>query len=258
VLLFLTGLPLWIAIPLLVVLPAVAALLGPLFIRRWIGFERLASNNEIAGFKFATVGVIYAVLVAFAIIVVWEKFNQAQTVVVEEAGAAATLYRLTDGPEPAAAAVRAALTKYLELAVDRDWPAMAKASESSETTKALNALYTSALPLARNPSLPQAVPSEMFKQMDSITEARRTRLHLAGGTVPLIIWLVLSSGAVLTVVFTFFFATKNLPAQMMMTGILALLVFMALLVIISIDRPFTGPTKVDSDPLRTVLADFSG
>jgi hypothetical protein len=50
---------------LLVVIPTIAAMCGPVLIRRRIGLERLTSNNEIAGFKFATVGVIYAVLLAF-------------------------------------------------------------------------------------------------------------------------------------------------------------------------------------------------
>ena len=54
-----------------------------------IGLERLTSNNEIAGFKFATVGVIYAVLLAFAVIVAWEKFSDAETAVIQEAGASA-------------------------------------------------------------------------------------------------------------------------------------------------------------------------
>jgi chromate transport protein ChrA len=90
--LFLAGLPLWVAAILLVVLPTMAAMCGPVLMRRRIGLERLASNNEIAGFKFATVGVIYAVLLAFAEIVVWEKFSDAETAVVQEAGASATLY----------------------------------------------------------------------------------------------------------------------------------------------------------------------
>jgi hypothetical protein len=73
--LFLAGLPLWVAAILLVVLPTIAAMCGPVLMRRRVGRERLASNNDIAGFKFATVGVIYAVLLAFAEIVVWEKFS---------------------------------------------------------------------------------------------------------------------------------------------------------------------------------------
>jgi hypothetical protein len=55
--LFLAGLPLWVAAILLVVLPTIAAMCGPVLMRRWIGLERLTTNNEIAGFKFAAVGV---------------------------------------------------------------------------------------------------------------------------------------------------------------------------------------------------------
>jgi hypothetical protein len=98
--LFLSGLPLWAATILLVVLPTMAAMCGPILVRRRIGLECLATNNQIAGFKFATVGVIYAVLLAFAVIVVWEKFTDAETAVVQEAGAAATLYPLASGLEP--------------------------------------------------------------------------------------------------------------------------------------------------------------
>src|ERR1700731_3019840 len=48
--LFLAGLPLWVAAILLVVLPTIAAMCGPALMRRQIGLERLASNNNIAGF----------------------------------------------------------------------------------------------------------------------------------------------------------------------------------------------------------------
>jgi hypothetical protein len=226
--LWLAGLPLWIAAIFLVLLPTAAAMCGPVLIRRRIGLERLVSNNEIAGFKFATVGVIYAVLLAFAVIVVWEKFSDAETAVVQEAGAAATLYELAAGPESEAAATRVALGNYLRLAIERDWPMMETGEESRETT-----------------------------QLDAITRARRTRLHLATGVVPGILWLTLYSGAVLTVLFTFFFGTKNLPAQVMMTGILSVLVFMGLLVIVSIDHPFTGAVHVGSEPLQSVVEDFA-
>jgi hypothetical protein len=45
-------------------------MLGPSLVRRYVTLEKLTTNNEVAGFKFAVVGVLYAVLVAFAIIVV--------------------------------------------------------------------------------------------------------------------------------------------------------------------------------------------
>ncbi len=256
-LLFLSGLPQWVSLILLVVLPTVLAVCGLIFSRRWLSPDRLTSNNEIAGFKFATVGAIYSVLVAFAVIIVWEKFNEAEVAVVQEAGAAATLFRLTAGSEPEKVAVRAALGTYLKLAVERDWPQMAKEKSSREATKALDNLYTVALHLTEDGTKQPALFIEIFKQIDSITQARRTRLHLATGVVPKVVWLVLSCGAVLTVGFTFFFGNKNLRAQAVMTGILSVLVFLALFTIVSIDHPFTGPSNVGSEPLRAVLEDFS-
>jgi Protein of unknown function (DUF4239) len=254
--LFLSSLPLWVSAFLLVIVPTALAMCGPVVIRRKVGLERLTTNNEIAGFKFATVGVIYAVLLAFAVIVVWERFSDAEGAVLQEAGASATLFRLSAGSDPEATATRVALKNYLKLAVERDWPLMANDKASGDVTKALDALYASAVHMSMSGARQSAVLTEIFKQLDTLTQARRTRLHLAMGIVPGILWTVLFCGAILTVGFTFFFGTENLAAQVMMTGILSTIVFMGLLVIVSINHPFTGPVHIDSDPLEKVLEDF--
>jgi len=241
--LFLSGLPLWITAFLLVVLPTVAAGCGLVLIRRYVGLERLTTNNEVAGFK-------------FAIIVVWQRYTDAEVAVVHEAGAAATLYRLAAGPEPEAHKLRSSLATYLRLAIERDWPQMAREQESAETNQALDALYGAALQLAQAAPRVPAVLVPIFTQIDLITEARRSRLHLAIGVMPAVLWAALLLGGLLTVSFTFFFGTENLTAQVMMTGILAVIVFMGLFVIVSIDHPFTGPVHVDPEPLLRVLTDF--
>jgi hypothetical protein len=41
-----------------------------------------------------------------------------------------------------------------------------------------------------------------------------------------------------------------------MTGVLSILVTLGLVVIISIDHPFTGPVHVQPGPLSAVLADM--
>ena len=95
--LFLTSQSLWISGILLVGLTTLIAMAGPVIVRRHVSLDRLSTNNEVAGFKFATVGVLYAVLLAFAVIVVWERFNDAEKYVAQEAGAAATVYSLSKG-----------------------------------------------------------------------------------------------------------------------------------------------------------------
>jgi phosphotransferase system glucose/maltose/N-acetylglucosamine-specific IIC component len=72
---------------LILVFPAIAVL-AQIGIRR--AWPRLAEgeHNDVAGFIIAVVGVIYAVLLAFVVIVSWEKFNSAESVVGEEAARA--------------------------------------------------------------------------------------------------------------------------------------------------------------------------
>ena len=253
---FLASVPLWLLIVMVVVIPTLLAMIAQLLIRRWVGVETLAKNNEIAGFKFATVGVIYAVLLAFSVIVVWEKFNDAQSSVAEEAGATAALFRYAEGKEPEAIAVRAALVNYLKTAIDEEWPAMSLESEAHGVTHALNQLYSAALALNRSGTRNTADMTEVFRQIDNVTAARRIRLHLSTGLVPDVIWIALFMGALLTVGFTLFFGSENLLAQVSMTGVLSLLVTLGLVVIISVDHPFTGPVYIHPDALAAVLEEF--
>ncbi len=254
---FLTTQPLWLTALLLLGLTTAVAMAGPAFVRRRVGLDKLSTNNEVAGFKFATVGVLYAVLLGFTVIVVWEKFSDAESNVAQEAGAAATVFRLADGlGADAGTALRARLTDYLEAAITRDWPDMERGEESPAATRALNGVYTAALSFNPTDGRGVAALAEILRQLDLMTQARRARLVLASGIVPGVIWLVLFGGAVLTVGFTFFFGTENLRAQTVMTGFLSLLIFSGLLVIVAVDHPFAGSVKVLPEALSRVVETF--
>ena len=252
--LFLTTRPIWLSAILLVVLPVLFAMSGPALVRRFVALDKLRTNNENAGFKFATVGVLYAVLLAFAVIVVWEKFNDADKSVAQEAGAAATIYRLAEGigGEPGAA-LQAAMTNYLKAAIEKDWPAMEQGSSSLAVTRALDGVYDALLTYRPSDARDSALLTEVLYQLDQVTQARRGRLVLASGIVPGVIWCVLFGGAFLTVAFTFFFGTQNLRAQTVMTGALCALIFSGLLIIVAIDHPFAGTVKVGPEALNAVL-----
>lgn len=100
--------------------------------------------------------------------------------------------------------------------------------------------------------------AEIFSQLDVLTQTRRVRLAAAEGAIPGVLWTVLFGGAVVTIIFTFFFGTKNLRAQVLMAGMLALLIWSELLITVVIDKPFTGSIKVSPEPLAVILADFAG
>ena len=61
---------------------------------RWrLGVEFIASNHEVAGFKYAVVGVAYAVLLAFVVVGVWEQYEDTDDAAQAEAESFYNLFR---------------------------------------------------------------------------------------------------------------------------------------------------------------------
>jgi hypothetical protein len=133
---------------------------------------------------------------------------------------------------------------------------MADGRGSTQAADALSALYAAVLALPAADMRQAAILSDLLQELDSITQARRTRLLLAAGTVPDVLWGVLLTGAIATLGFTFFFGARNYRAQALMTGMLAVIVYMALFVVVEIEHPFSGPVSVEPEGLRVALAEL--
>jgi hypothetical protein len=119
--------------------------------------------------------------------------------------------------------------------------------------QALDAVYSTLVSTSGQGD--SAVVSEMLRQVDLVTLSRRARLIASEGAVPNLLWLLLIGGAVITIGYTFFFGAESLRAQALMTALLAMLIFSELLVVVGIDRPFSGTVKVGPNALVAVLAD---
>lgn len=256
--LFLTSLPIWLTFLIIVVLPTAIAIAGLLLIRRRIGIDLLASNNEVAGFKFAVVGVIYAVMLGFAVIVVWDRFHDAEDAAARETSGVIALSRLAKGlGSEADKPIQQRLAAYVRAAIDIDWPAMAQGRRGTEVGESLSALYAVVLATPAPDGRQGAILAEMLHQLDSVTEARRARLLLAGGTVPEVLWGVLLTGAAATLGYLFFFGATSIRAQVLMSAMLVVIVCMALFVVVEIEHPFSGAVSVEPAGLEIALAELS-
>jgi TRAP-type C4-dicarboxylate transport system permease small subunit len=60
---------------------------GFFWVQRQVHVSIREAQNDIAGFLYAVLGVLYAVLLAFVVIVVWQDFDEARVIVEHEAGA---------------------------------------------------------------------------------------------------------------------------------------------------------------------------
>ncbi len=250
--------PLWCSGLLLIVgVPAVAVGTQLLLRRRW-SVLRESDHNEVAGFLIAIVGVIYAVLLAFVVIVSWEQFSRAGDTVGQEASALRTIDRTAAAfPIDSRARVRADVVAYAHAVVDVEWPAMADGRPGSPVVgPALDRLSVDleALP-ADTPARVQFVGAEVERFNDLVT-ARSSRLDFVDQGLPGVLWAALVVGAVVTIGFAMIFGVSSPLLQTFMTASIAVLIGIMLFVAVAIDHPFAGDVAVTPGSLERVLSDF--
>jgi hypothetical protein len=221
--------------------------------RKW-GPDRLKLNNEVAGFKFSVIGVLYAVLLAFVVIAVWEDYRNTETAVRNEVKAIVDLNQLSYAlPEPSASTVRSSLAYYVEDVRKSEWATMARGLPSITAAHGLAHLTEAIINIPAESRKDLALYQQALHLLSVIEDNRSERLDSADGSVPPILWLVLIAGAMVTLGYPAFFGTSNLFAQTLMTATLAALVALALLPALLLDYPFTGQGRIPATAFEQAM-----
>ncbi len=243
--------PLWVTA---VVITSVAEIysVGLMLVSRYTyGVSRLSLNNEVAGFKFAVVGVFYAVLLAFVVIAVWENYSNTESAVRNEAKAAVDLHLVTYAlPVEGGSKIRKRLNIYIDAVQEDEWPAMALGEASEIVAERLNNLSAAIFSVQPKDRRELALYEHALGLLTVIADNRNERLDSANGSVTSVLWFVLIVGAIITLGYPAFFASSNVAAQILMTGALAMLVALSLLLCLAFDFPFTGTPHISDAPFE--------
>lgn len=235
----------------------VLALGGLLLVRRNVALSTLESHNDVAGFIIAVVGVLYAVLLAFVVVVVWEQFEDAESTAENEATLALSLYRDASVFPVQADDIRQALRRYAVSVVDHEWPEMAaQEDEDRRTDSALASVFGAYRNVQPQGAQETVFYSESIERLDDMAEARSTRVFASSSKLPTPLWAVLLFGAAVTVGFTYFFGLPNLRAQSLMVGSLAAIVSLVLFLVLLLDLPFSGDVAVGPTAMTEAIAEF--
>jgi len=212
-------------------------------------------HNDLAGFILAVIGVIYAVLLAFVTIGVWERFEQAEARTYEEAAAIVQVYR--DAPTFASGhEMRAALRDYVEQLLADEWPRMQRSEESPGVDKQVERVdaMVRALPVASRSE--QDVHDQMLATMSVALSDRDARLSEDATGISGIMWVVLVMGALITIGFTSLFGFRRDVMQYVMIGSLALLIGLVFYLALALNYPYRGNIIVEPTAFRTALHTF--
>jgi Protein of unknown function (DUF4239) len=191
-----TALPIWLTgILFVIVLPGLAIGVQLAIRRRWPILAD-GDHNDVAGFIIAVVGVIYAVLLAFVVIVSWENFSQAESTVGQEASALRSIYRESQAfPPDVRTRIRADVLEYASTAVEREWPAMTDGRQGSpEVNQVLDDMSQSLAQLPATTPIQQEYIGAEADRFNQLVGFRSQRLDYVETGVPAVLWIALGVG----------------------------------------------------------------
>jgi hypothetical protein len=253
-----TALPIWLTgILFIVVLPGLAIGVQLAIRRQWPVLAE-GEHNDVAGFIIAVVGVIYAVLLAFVVIVSWENFSQAESTVGQEASALRSIYRESQAfPPDVRARIHADVLEYASAAIEEEWPAMAAGQPGSpKVNEVLDEMSQSLAQLPATTPVQQEYIGAEADRFNQLVGFRSQRLDYVESGVPGVLWIALSVGAIVTIGFAMIFGLRSTALHLIMTGSLSAVIGVLLFVSIAIDHPFSGGVSVRPTPLERVISDF--
>jgi hypothetical protein len=230
------------------------ALFGVLHVRKRVPLEVQMEQNEVAGFFIAVLGVVYGVLLAFAVIVVWEDYEEARAIAEREANALGDVYRMADVlPAEAREPIQAEALDYARIVVEEEWSMLEHGRESTNALRQLEEIWLAVRAYEPNGPRDEAIYAKMLDGLQVVNDERRMRLLASRHGIPRLVWGVLIGGGIVTVLFTYFFGLKNERAQLAMTGMYVASIGFVLFLIVAVDHPFSGTVRIEPDAMELVL-----
>jgi len=242
------SLPVYIGGPLFVGIFVGIAVGGSLIAHRFFPKGVLEDHNDIAGFMFAVVGVVYAVLLAFLAIAVWERFDAAETRVHDEANQLVVVYRRVDAFPDQRAQLREKISRYVNVLISQEWPAMNTGKSSEKANALIEGIAFQARHLKVTTPTQQDLLTSIIDGLQATMMDRNDRLLLSNRGLNTFLWSILFLGAAGVIVFSYFFAFKSKSAQVAMIGLLAFSLALVLYLIAVVDYPFRGDVRISPEP----------
>jgi hypothetical protein len=227
----------------------------------WV-VTRLAVNDRARAFKAVSpgmlppLGILFALLVGFIAVEVWNNYDKAKLAVVSEASALRAVILLAGVfPEEQKTRIYALIDRHIEDAINKEWPAMARQQATLSTLRA-NALIEAlqdVLALKPANDSQRTIQPEMVKALQAALDARRQRIVVSQSTVGTVKWAGILLQAVCTLVAIAMVHSDNRLTCGITLTLFATGIAVSLLLIAAYSRPFTGEISVRPDLLKQVL-----
>jgi hypothetical protein len=234
------------------------ATLGVLGVRKLLHGRVAEGHNDVLVPLFLTAGVIYAVLLGFMVVSVWESYDAAHANASDEAATLVPLYRLTTDMNPASGAkMRDLLREYTDEVVNDEWASLRTTGHASEkarkTTGDVLRLFGTLEPANK---IKEIVDAQFLATFSQLLVDRNKRLLQATESLSWILWLGAAGGGAIVVGMSFFLYMDRPRLHVLMASVMSTLIGLLLFMMSVLSRPFVGPLAIESAPFESTIGIF--
>jgi DNA-directed RNA polymerase subunit F len=214
----------------------------------------------VVGVIYQVIGTIYAVLIAFTMLGVWQNFSRAELSVQTEAFALLDLVRIMEASqERELINIRHAALEYLTLVVQQEWPSLKKLTKDVVTVHEISRQSSvKIMQLVQNLKPENTREMTIFGQslalLTAWLDARRVRILMAKGNTAKALWPLLLTGAFFLFSFNGLYLTSTMGLWVLLLLGLSVVVGVSFYLIFSLDCPFAGKLSIDQSPFYWAIS----
>jgi hypothetical protein len=243
--------PVWLLFGVFITVGVTLTLVAAVIVHARIPPEKRERAGGSTAAMIQVLAVFYAVLVAFMIVDEWSAFSNASGHVSDEAGALTNVYRDSRTfPGDSGAPVQRAIIDYARSVLEEDLDSVPESGQPSrDTSGKLDRLFTAVRDVD-----PEARASVFYDRtvdnLGEVVRARRARLDAASDTVPSALLFAVLVVSMIVIAVALMLDTQARGPHLFLLAALAVVVFLNLALIVSLDQPFGSSVHVSDEPLR--------
>ena len=247
--------PLWLSGIVLVLGLAGFSLAAQKLARRWV-VPRLhmgAHEGEYPSMIIHSVMVFYALVAALVAVSVWERYTLVHERASNEASTIASVWRDLGGyPSPVRENLRDLLRGYTEFLIHDAWPEYRKGRIPPEGSERLDRFQDELMAFEPHSESQKILHAETLRAYNQMVLARRLRVDTVGVGLPVVIWMVVILGGLISICASVLFPLADTRYQAILVMSLSTLIALVVLMILALDQPFQGDLGIGPESLERV------
>lgn len=213
------------------------------------------SDDGIFGTIFAnTMPTLVGLVFAFVTVAAWQNYNNVSDTVSKEAHTLFNLYQIMDAyPSETRKAGQAELIQYANIVIEQEWLVLNEQKFDLNAFKSLDRIKQ--IFVNHKPSNFEgiAIHNEGLSLLSDYTDLRRNRIESAKSFLDKPMWAALIISAILLILFSALFKTKNIRIHAVMIALVGGSLGVMFFLLVIYDNPFWGPSAIEPTPFKKTL-----